>query len=58
MSTNYDHPHRCETCALADEMKNYVAGSRYFKCSKTGAIVEGTRIPECYGCRYYEEVKE
>ncbi len=59
MDTNYlDYPHRCQYCEYADELKNYKAGTRVFKCEKTGQIVEGNRIPECYACTFYEEVKK
>lgn len=56
MATDYlGHPHRCQYCEYADELKNYKAGCATYKCNKMGQIVEGSRIPECYACTFYKE---
>ena len=56
METDYlSYPHRCRNCEYANELKNYKAGITTYDCEKTGRIVEGSRIPECYACTFFKE---
>lgn len=56
MQSDYlSYPHRCRHCEYANELKNYKAGITTYKCEKTGLIVEGSRIPECYACTFFKE---
>lgn len=56
METDYlSYPHRCRNCEYANEFKNYKAGITTYECEKTGLIVEGSRIPECYACTFFKE---
>ena len=47
--------HKPVNCEYANELKNYKAGITTYKCEKTGLIVEGSRIPECYACTFFKE---
>ena len=56
METDYlAQPHRCRNGEYANELKNYKAGITTYECEKTGLIVEGSRIPECYACTFFKE---
>lgn len=58
--TNWtDYPHRCRYCEYADPVIGFKhacnGGTDMYKCEKTGAIVDGNRIPACYACPFYKE---